>query len=63
MVRAVTSQPPAKKFKADSSKSGQTQNKDSDAKQQNSSKGHQNSSGKDPRSDKCFKCDGVGHMK
>ena len=63
MVRAVTSQPPAKKFKADSSKSRQTQDKDSDARQQNSSKGHQNSSGKGQRSDKCFKCDSVGHMK
>ena len=60
MARAVNSQPPMKKSKADSSKSGQAQGKDSQARRPNDSK---NGNGKGPRSDKCYKCDGVGHMR
>ena len=63
MVRAVTSQPPVKKSKADLSRSGETQSKDSYPKQPNGSRSQQYSHGKDPRSNKCFKCDGIGHTK
>ena len=63
VVRAATSQPPVKKTKTDSSKPSQTSSKESNTKQQNGFKGSRGNNNKDPKSNKCFKCDGIGHMK
>ena len=61
VARVVTSQTPEKKSKTDSPRSGQP-SKESNTKLQKGSKGSQDSNNKDPKSNKCFRCDGIGHQ-